>query len=299
MRAPARPPKLAGSEGAAVAIAHVLDHQLALLHALEPAVRAQPDGDTLHDFRVAVRRTRSVLSSAKNDLPDDVLRWADEWAWLADLTSGARDLDIVLDDIDAARATLPAHTKTGLDEIAEVVTARRTATQRELQAALDSERYRVLVDGWRASLGALALTRGDDRADRIARRLAKKATKQVAKRASRIDARSSASSIHDLRKRIKRLRYVLELFRDVLPKATVTAIVKETKRLQDELGAFQDNEVRGRVVADAMATARTLSADAGVAGQLLLDRYEARRTQARTKLTTDVGRFAKNVAALT
>ena len=68
------------------------------------------------------------------------------------------------------------------------------------------------------------------------------------RQAAAVKPESPVASIHDLRKRSKRLRYVLELFGDVLPNAKTKALVRETKRLQDDLGKFQDNEVHRRLV---------------------------------------------------
>ena len=294
--------RLHPTDAAPGALAQVLAHQLATMRGLETPVRTEADPEVLHDFRVAVRRTRSVLSLARKHLPHDITRWKAEWTWLATLTSDARDLDVLLADIEGARATLPGDAKSGLDELAEIVTARRREAQQQLCAALDSDRYRSLTEEWRAALGELALTpRGDDTdtADAVARALVHRATEKVSRRASRIDAQSPVSSVHDLRKRIKRLRYVLELFREVLPERTVKGIVKETKRLQDELGAFQDNEVRGHLLDDTMAAAGSLSGEGAKAGRLLLDQYEARRTTERQALTKHVRRFAKTAPQLT
>ena len=56
---------------------------------------AATDPEFLHDLRVAVRRTRAVLSNAKRVLPNDVRdRARDEFGWFGQLTGPARDLDV-------------------------------------------------------------------------------------------------------------------------------------------------------------------------------------------------------------
>ena len=55
------------------------------------------DPEFLHDLRVAVRRTRSVLAQGKKVLPPAIVERAEErFGWLGTLTGPARDLDVHL-----------------------------------------------------------------------------------------------------------------------------------------------------------------------------------------------------------
>ena len=297
----ARSPRLVATEPGTVALAHVLDQQLQKLLKLEAGVRDQLDAEALHDFRVAMRRTRSITSLAKKQLPREIAqKWKPEWAWLAGITTTPRDLDVLLDDIEAARSVLPGNAKVGLDELAELVMARRGAAQEELRTSLAGDRYRALTSGWHASLGELALSPGTgDTAEELARNLASKAGRQMARQAASIEADAPVESIHDLRKRTKRLRYVLELFGEVLPTTKVKATVNGTKRLQDDLGRFQDNEVHRELVDSMRNGTPGLSADASAASRLLLERYDQRRASARRALAKDIRRFVKDAPTFT
>lgn len=57
-----------------------------------------------------------------------------------------------------------------------------------------------------------------------------------------VDDPFEVKALHDLRIAAKRLRYTLELFEDVLPEASKSA-VKELEQIQDELGALHDSDV--------------------------------------------------------
>jgi CHAD domain-containing protein len=60
-----------------------------------------------------------------------------------------------------------------------------------------------------------------------------------------IDDSSPAESLHELRKRGKELRYLLELFGTPLhPGDVVKPLVRSLKALQDTLGRHQDREVQ-------------------------------------------------------
>jgi len=71
-----------------------------------------------------------------------------------------------------------------------------------------------------------------------------------------IDEDSPAEQLHDLRKRGKELRYLLELFGGLWPASVVKPMVKSLKGLQDVLGTHQDREVQAdslRSLADDLA----------------------------------------------
>ena len=58
----------------AQAVKHILQQQLASMEANELGIIARFDPEFLHDYRVAVRRVRCILSQMKGVLPDD---WSD------------------------------------------------------------------------------------------------------------------------------------------------------------------------------------------------------------------------------
>ncbi len=69
-----------------------------------PGVLADVDPEALHDFRVAVRRTRATLKLGRPALPDGVRdRWEPELKWLGTLTTPVRDLDVVQLQLPAMR----------------------------------------------------------------------------------------------------------------------------------------------------------------------------------------------------
>src|SRR5207248_6916699 len=62
-----------------------------------PGVIDDVDTEFLHDLRVAIRRTRSVLKELKGVLPpDDEVRARSELRWIQEITGPTRDLDVQL-----------------------------------------------------------------------------------------------------------------------------------------------------------------------------------------------------------
>jgi CHAD domain-containing protein len=82
----------------------------------------------------------------------------------------------------------------------------------------------------------------------VSRTLLHKAWRRVEKRGRRIDVESPPEALHDLRKRCKELRYLLEFFASLYEQRAHTRVVGELKRLQDNLGEFQDAESQRHLV---------------------------------------------------
>ena len=104
-----------------------------------------------------------------------------------------------------------------------------------------------------------------------------------------ITADSPPESLHDLRKRAKELRYLLEFFAPLHDPVAYRKVVGDLKSLQDCLGDFQDSQVQREEIhalADAMlaeraAPAATLLAMGEIAAKLTLSQAEARADFAR------------------
>jgi CHAD domain-containing protein len=66
----------------------------------------------------------------------------------------------------------------------------------------------------------------------------------VLRHGSRITDASPAEDLHDLRKRVKELRYLLEVLPPPTDPADARVAIKELKAVQDVLGGFQDSEAQ-------------------------------------------------------
>jgi CHAD domain-containing protein len=215
------------------------------------------DIEFLHDFRVAVRRSRSVLKVAANVLdPATTAYYAEELKWLGDATSLSRDLDVNL--LDFGKGLDPVDLL-AVQPFRDLLDKRGRRAHAALNRALRSDRCTVLLERWETDFGRpevagpdAATTSGD-----LARTLLTRAWKRVSKRGEAIAADSPAEALHDLRKRAKELRYLLEFFAVLYDRNDLKAFVVELKKLQDNLGEFQDAEAQWFLVRDAAQELRT------------------------------------------
>jgi CHAD domain-containing protein len=247
-----------GAEAAAVILLRLLD----TIEANVPGVLRDLDTEFLHDLRVSVRRSRSALKLFGDMLAGvDVARFAAEFKWVGDLTTPTRDLDVHLLGFEETARALKAAKPDDLEPFRAYLKQRRTREFRALARGLRSPRFVNLTHDWRAALtkvrdnsknrvtGATARSgRSMKAAAETAGTLAAERTRQafvkVARRGSAITPASPHDSLHDLRKRCKELRYVLEFFAPLHDPAAYGKVVGDLKRLQDCLGEFQDTEVQ-------------------------------------------------------
>ncbi|MDQ6698046.1 MAG: CHAD domain-containing protein [Actinomycetota bacterium] len=247
------------SMSAVAAVSTVLRTFCATLEANVSGVIEDIDTEFLHDLRVAVRRTRSVLKLAGDVLPGSMAeRFAPEFKRLGDITTPMRDLDVFLLGFDTRAGELLAAEAADLEPFRAHLARRREAERRRLIRRLRSPRFRSLLVDWRAALDA-ALGSGADAsgdlstAKELAEQRVSRAYRRVVKHGAAITPDSPAEQLHTLRKRCKELRYLLEIFSSLQDPAAHRRVVRELKDLQECLGDFQDSQVQREAVSELAA----------------------------------------------
>ena len=116
---------------------------LAAMRANLPGVLDDVDTEFLHDFRVAVRRTRSTLKLGRPALPEDVTdQWEPALKWLGGLTTPVRDLDVYELGLPVMASWLVAADPADLQPFAVQLRRHRSAARRILVRGLRSARFR-------------------------------------------------------------------------------------------------------------------------------------------------------------
>ncbi len=257
----------------------------------------QSDPEFLHDLRIAVRSTRTVLANAKQVLPAARLApIRSEFAWLADLTSTPRDLDVYLLEWSNYTGPLGAEVTPALEPVRDLLERRRADSHIELERGLRSKRATTLMRTWQAWLVESPISetlprRADQPLGRLVAKRVANAHGTLLEHGRQIGPDTPAAQIHDLRKDAKKLRYLLESFGSLLPQRARKKYVQRLKAVQDTLGEHQDAEVHIqllRTVATELHAAGA-SADTMVAIGRLTERLDQQRLASRVEFT---GRFA-------
>lgn len=247
-----------------------MEHRAALLVLLKQrlttmldAMPAAQAGDTrsVHQARVATRRLREALPVLRASVDGAALtRVRRQVRKMTRALGPVREIDVSLAHLDelAQRDLVSAR---ALDRVKSALVRERTASRRDMLATITPGKLERL----RHRLGQVST---GPEAPQPAATLAE-AHRQTAKRARRLaDAIDNAGGLyladrlHAVRVAAKRLRYALEIERE-LRRSKATARITQLKRLQDLLGRMHDFEVlitrTRQVQADTASIDRTLT----------------------------------------
>jgi CHAD domain-containing protein len=232
----------------------------------EPGVRLGADAEELHKQRVATRRLRSLMRSTRDrvDDPERSARLQSELRWLGGLLGEVRDRDVLIDYLVEELASIEEAASFGA--ILEVLDGEREQARQTLLAALDSERYRTLLD----ELGRPPALRDGERLESAAAA----EYGRLRKAAEKLGKDSADDELHRVRIRAKRARYAAEAL------GSEKRFVSRAKRLQDVLGEHQDAAVAEGRIRELLAEVRGTGRTAFVAGRLI-ERQHQRRSAAR------------------
>ncbi|HVM58662.1 MAG TPA: CYTH and CHAD domain-containing protein [Gaiellaceae bacterium] len=244
-----------------------LQAQLTEILRHDPGTRLGTDPESLHDMRVAVRRSRALLRAGRALIASDTEALNAELQWLGAVLGAVRDLDVLLGRLHAEAAELGGVDEKAAEQLLRALERERRRDRTAMLRALRSPRYLNLLDRYQAELDALEPSGEDVSLDALARRELKKLRKAV----TALPADPRDDELHRVRKLGKRARYAAEL-------AGHDDVVRRAKALQDVLGEHQDAvvaEERLRTLAAAATPAQALAAGR------LVDREQERRAATR------------------
>jgi CHAD domain-containing protein len=284
------PAPLVGGDPGAARLRKMLETQREALVIHDPGVRLGQDSENLHEHRVAARRTRAFLRAARAYLDPEWRRSvARTLAALGEATGPLRDLDVLVEHVDAERSTLAGPDVAGVDALLAKLENERARARQRVVAALDGDDYRALLARLRqpprlaSGVQAVPL-----------RRIARREFRRLVEAVDSLGKNTDETAIHGLRIALKRARYAAEL---AAPSGAAGArFLADAKILQDLLGEHQDAAAAERQLW-AAAVVDGPTAAAFVAGRLA-DRQSARRERVRQRIPSAWKRLRKSGARL-
>jgi len=222
------------------------------------------DPEAVHDMRVAIRRLRSTLRTFGGLWDLAAGQWLRaELKWLADRLGPVRDAQVMADRLAAAVEAEPDELVVGpvAANIQRALDADLVNGQRHLRAALDTERYRDLLEcldtlldgGDRKALGSNRKDLSDEGAPGakwLRQRTRKALLRAEEMLADAVRHRNSEpgpaadGKLHEARKAYKRARYAVEVSRPAVGKPA-RRLAARLAMVQDILGAHQDAVITG------------------------------------------------------
>ena len=285
------------------AVRTILAFLLDIVRQNRPGILHDIDTEFLHDFRVAVRRARSLLGQLPKVLPVRLTnRLRKDLSFLGSLTNHLRDLDVLLLHQADYLAAVPPDLRPDMEPLFRAVQHERYATHHRLVEALNTPQSEAILQRWES-----ATTETKARGPQVEHKVAKLVRKAIRRQCQRMltatppdTLRDSApEQLHRLRIACKKLRYMFEFFASAFSQELTAEPVRRLRVLQDVLGQLNDLDVQRQMLQN---LARAVPGPSGqrhrtdTAVHLLTQTFETQQEQLRTQVHTTFTDFIAEVA---
>jgi inorganic triphosphatase YgiF len=238
------------------ALEQVLRHCMAHIISNEPALVDTADEEALHQMRVGLRRLRAALAVFAPVLDKEMLQDINEKArTLAGLLGAARDYDVFRGELVAPLKETGEGSVKLLDRAATLQqlnawdTALRAVSSVEFTRTCLTLALHIEEKSWQrqAELDPKKAMMLAMPARQFAERALSKRLRKVKSLGVNIDS-LKLSERHELRKRLKSLKYAVGFFSALYPKKQATKQQKTLSDLQDVFGSLNDLAVAEEIV---------------------------------------------------
>ncbi len=225
------------------AFKNFLESDFKKLKKYKKAVLGQKETESLHQMRVSLRRMRSVFFTFRSVIPKNITKDIDnKIATLASYCNRARDIDVYIETY------LKKETLSSTELLLyKIVVHYREKEYKKIQKYLKSHKYKKFIKElekwiqtkkWRKKLKKKELSALEEDIVPFAEIFLKNYTNEILLYGSAIGTVLEDEQAHKLRIKLKKLRYVTDLFSSYLQKKDT---LRETlKELQDILGKLHD-----------------------------------------------------------
>lgn len=240
------------------------------------AYRGEPERpDTVHRFRVGLRRLRSVLSAYSGVLPEDERHLLGaRLSALGKRYSRAREWDVFLSDTLRPMAAALPDEPALLELEACAREVRRRALPEPINFPKEANEVAAAFDAatWLHYPRPEFAEEWQKRLELFAAELLAKRHRRLRKRLKKVDLDQQAS-FHELRIQAKKIRYPIEMFEVLFNEKPVEAYLGRLIAVQDALGHLNDALVARELVAELPLSSRPQ----GLVNGWLAREIEARR----------------------
>ncbi len=290
---------------AAEAVRCIMENLISVMHVNIPGVRQDIDTEFLHDFRVSVRRARSLLSQMKGVLDaETTANLQQRLKAMGGVTGNVRDLDVYLLKKTEYMNMVPDFLQPGINNLFRTLRQKRRQARDRMVRAMAATDFKAAMSDLDAFVEADPSANSDAPRSSLpigglAKAVIYKRFRRIIRKGGHVSASTPDERLHDLRIDCKKLRYLLEFFTSLFPEDQMKTLVKQLKQLQENLGDFNDLSVQQHFLINHLQTLRPQAAQvvmlAAATGGLITRLHLAQR-QVRSQFLSVFSTF--NVPAI-
>jgi triphosphatase len=231
-----------------------LRRYLSAWHLHEPGARLGDNPEELHDLRVAGRRLDAILRQFRASLPAAFLRIRPTLKKVLRALGEVRDLDVALSELETFRGGLSESDQENAEPLKRYLVSERSRARERMLSVLDSVPVQKNLQQLTSLLAAPSaasqqssptLTLALALALNVAPDMIRQRYRKVRKGADLLGSNSSMEAYHEVRGRVKKLRYALEAVAVIYGKPA-DEMLRALRRWQERLGVQQDAAVASR-----------------------------------------------------
>lgn len=268
----------------------ILKHLLNLIEKNIKGIKFQIDTEFLHDFRVAVRRTRTALSLLKGVFKEEsAVPFNKAFAEITNRTNRARDLDIQYLYLIKLKFDMPEELMPGLVLLIDHLNNLRIKEYSKLSKFLTTQKFNNTINKWKKFLEIDNIEHSGENGLKPVVKIAPcfiyKALKRVEKKYQIVVKDFNPINLHKMRISCKKLRYVLEFFSPLYDESIYEKAIEALKTLQDALGLYQDVEVQKKMfleIIDGLSKIESITTDVFMTTGYLLRLLDERQQSSET-----------------
>ena len=226
----------------------------------EKGTRDGSDVEDLHDMRVATRRIRAAWRVFDDAFkPGKTRKLRRHLRTIADRLGAVRDLDVLIEELEAYRLGLDPDQQPGLEPLLALWRRQRGSARDLLIAEMDSGRYGSFIEEMKEFLDAGANEAATVASPTLPHRVRDRAPSQIWAAYEAVRAYelvlpwADVETLHQLRIATKWLRYDLEFFGETLG-SDAARLLDRVVALQDYLGCLNDADVAARLTRDILVS---------------------------------------------
>ncbi len=252
-------PKIRLSEKAPIktSLCTVVQTFLKVTRLNEPGLIEDIDAEFLHQWRVSLRKVRSVLTLFKGVVAEETLsQLQKDFKEIMQDTNLMRDRDVYLMSRDDYFALIPPQAHPGLDILFDLLERERHEALEKVRAMLTSRAYKDRIKSMQKLFEDPKSLPSGPKAKLLSKPFAAglvlKRYNKVCQLARTITSDTPDETIHGLRIQCKKLRYLIESAQPLFDEKQVKALLKTLKGLQEHLGSFNDQSVQQATLAQCL-----------------------------------------------
>lgn len=241
--------RLSENAPARISLCTIVKTLLQVTRRNEPGLIDDIDTEFLHQWRVSLRKVRSVLTLFKGVVATETLdQLKQDFRDIMQDTNLMRDRDVYLLSKEDYFALVPPQAHPGLDVLFQLLQQDRDEAFGKVKAMLKSKPYKKQIKSIQKLFENPENLPKGPKADApskfFAADLVLKRYKKVCKLAGNITDKTPDETIHELRIQCKKLRYLIESAQPLFDDKQIKNLLKTLKGLQEHLGSFNDQSVQ-------------------------------------------------------